>query len=184
MNFKLFDLVNQLAGKSKLMDNIMIIFSKYVPIIFAIVILVLYIYGFVKKDKNTRAIAINTGVFTVLNLFLSAMIGMVYYHPRPFVSHDVNLLFPHSPNASFPSDHSTFTMSIALGINKYSKVYGVILITLSCIVGVSRLYVGHHYPLDVIGAYILVFITNYLYSKFLSKKVANLYLKLEGKILK
>ena len=90
---------------------------------------------------------------------------------------------PHVQDASFPSDHAAGTMSIALGLGKYSKQLGVILTILSFVVGFSRIYVGHHYPLDVAGAYIIVFITSNLYSYKVTGAVDKLYDKIVNKAL-
>ena len=98
---------------------------------------------------------------------------------RPFVNNKVNLLYNHVSDASFPSDHATGTMSIALGFGKYNKIYGIMLTILSIIVGFSRVYVGHHYPLDIVGAYTMVVITNYLYNRLLRDKVEKIYFKFE-----
>ncbi len=182
MNMYLFRLINNLANKNLALDNTMIFFSKYVPYLFMIVIVAVFIVGIIKKKSDYRKVAVNTVVVTVINLILSFIIGGIYYVNRPFVNNKVNLLFPHVKDASFPSDHATGTMSIALGLEKYNKLLSIILTILSVIVGFSRVYVGHHYPMDVIGAYVIVFATRYLYNLKLSNKVANLYEMIEKKI--
>ena len=73
-------------------------------------------------------------------------------------------------------------MSTALGINKYNKIFGIVLTILSLIVGFSRVYVGHHSPFDIIGSYIIVFITSYIYNAKLSNKVNKIYDKIESTI--
>jgi undecaprenyl-diphosphatase len=180
----LFRLINGLAHKSSLLDRIMIIFSTYIPLFFMVALAYVYFYGVVKKDIRIRCIAVDTFVMTVINLIASFGIGKIYYVPRPFVHHKVNLLIPHSADASFPSDHVLGTLGIALGINNWFKIYGRVLVVLSLIVGVSRVYVGHHYPSDVLGGIVIAVIVNYAYRMLVKDKVAQIYVSIEGKFVK
>lgn len=181
MNMEFFRLINDLANKNTVLDNIMIFFSKDVPYIFMAIIAVVFILGITNKNVNNRKAAFSTFVITVINLALSFIIGGIYYEDRPFVHNKVNLLFPHVADASFPSDHATGTMSIALGLAKYNKLLSILLTITSIIVGFSRVYVGHHYPMDVIGAYLIVFETSNIYNLRLRNKVDNLYEIIERK---
>lgn len=183
MNMELFRLINNLANKNAVLDNLMIFFSKNVPYIFMAIIAITFILGIARKDIYSRKVIVSTFVLTVINLALNFIIGNIYYVDRPFVHNKVNLLFPHVQDASFPSDHAAGTMSIALGLTKYDKLLGRILTVLSIVVGFSRVYVGHHYPMDVMGAYILVFAVNYLYNLKLRDKLENLYVIVESKVL-
>lgn len=183
MNMQIFKLINNLANRNVTLDKIMIFFSKYVPYIFMATIAIVFILGVVKNDEECRKTSVNTIIITVINLILSFIIGSIYYVDRPFVHNKTNLLIPHVKDASFPSDHATGTMSIALGLGKYSRILGIIMTILSIIVGFSRVYVGDHYPIDVIGAYIMVFITNYLYNLVLRNKVNEVYIKVEKLLL-
>lgn len=175
MNMEFFRLINNLAYQNSVLDKIMIFFSKDVPYIFMVVIAIVFILGVSKKNADYRKIAVSTFVITAINLLLSFIIGGIYYENRPFVNNEVNLLYTHVEDASFPSDHATGTMSIALGLGKYNKLFSVILAILSVIVGVSRVYVGHHYPMDIIGAYIMVWTSSYIYNFKLRGKVEKLY---------
>lgn len=182
MNMEFFRIINNLANKNGILDGTMIFFSQYVPYIFMAAMAIVFILGMTKKNSNYRKAAVSTFAITAFNLILSFIIGGIYYVDRPFVHNKVNLLFPHVQDASFPSDHATGTMSIALGLKKYNKLLSVILTILSIIVGFSRVYVGHHYPMDVIGAYIMVWITGYIYNFILRGKVENLYEVIENKL--
>lgn len=183
MNMELFRLINNLANENSFFDRVMIFFSKDVPYIFMAIIAIVFILGITKKNSDYRKIAVNTFVITVINLILSCIIGGLYYVDRPFVDNKVNLLFTHVKDASFPSDHATGTMSIALGLRKNNKSLSIILTILSVIVGFSRVYVGHHYPMDIIGAYIIVFATSHIYNLKLRSKVENLYEISEKKLV-
>lgn len=175
MNMEFFELINNLAYQNSILDRIMVFFSKDVPYIFMAATAIIFILGIVKKDDDCRKAAVNTVMLTAINLFLSFIIGGIYYEDRPFVHNKVNYLYPHVEDASFPSDHATGTMSIALGLGKYNKLLSLILTTVSMIVGISRVYVGHHFPMDIIGAYIMVGASNYLYNLKLRSKIDKLY---------
>lgn len=183
MNMELFRLINNLANKNIVLDKVMIFFSKDVPYIFMAVIAIVFVLGITKKNVEYRKVAFSIFVITVINLILSFIIGSIYYEDRPFIHNKVNLLFPHSADASFPSDHATGTMSIALGFAKYNKLLSITLTLISIIVGISRVYVGHHYPMDVIGAYIMVWVASYIYNLKLRNKIENLYEMVEKKIV-
>lgn len=184
INTMIFNAINGLVNHNIILDKLMIVFSNYVPDIFMAVLAVTYIMGIVKANEKMRVITIDTFMITILNLFLSFAIGVFWYVPRPFVNNKVNLLIPHTIDASFPSDHAIGTMSIAVGINKWNKVYGRLLIMLSILVGISRVFVGHHYPSDVIGGYAIVFVTSFLYDRFFKNIVQTIYFKVEGLLLK
>jgi len=182
MNMELFRLINNLANKNTVLDNIMIFFSKYVPLIFMAAIVIVFILGIKQKKCEYREIAFSTVVITVTNLIINLIIRSIFHVDRPFVNNKVNLLVPHDTASSFPSNHATGTMSIALGLGKYNKLLSIILNILSIIVGFSRVYVGDHYPMDVIGSYVIVFATSYIYNLKLRSKVENLYKILEKKL--
>ncbi|AUM92937.1 phosphatase PAP2 family protein [Clostridium botulinum] len=183
MNMEFFRLINNLANKNSVLDKIMIFFPKDIPYIFMAIVAIVFILGITKKNCDYRKVAINTFIIAVINLTISFIIGGVYYVDRPFVHNKVNLLCIHAKNSSLPSDHAIGTMSTALGLRKYNKLLSLILAVFSIIVGFSRVYVGHHYPLDIIGAYIIVFATNYIYNLKLRNKVESLYEAVEKKLV-
>ncbi|WP_300262244.1 phosphatase PAP2 family protein [Clostridium sp.] len=185
MNFwnNIFNSINGLAGKNHLLDSIMLFSSQILPYILLGTVVIVYLIGIISKKKKARGLAVDTIVFTAINLLLSAVISHFFYAPRPFVNDpNANLLYPHKPDSSFPSDHAVGSMSIALGLNRYNKILGTIEIILSILIGISRVYVGHHYPQHVVASFILVIILNVLYIKFLSKSVQKIYFSIEKHI--
>ena len=182
MNFwnNIFTTVNNLAYKNQILDFIMLFISKKLPYIMLGMVVILYLIGILNKNKKARGIAVDTVVFTVINLILSVILGHFFYASRPFVKDPkANLLYYHKADSSFPSGHSVGSLSIALGLTRYNKFLGIISIILSLLIGFSRLYVGHHYPQHVLASFLIVIILNIFYVKFLSKKVQKIYFTIE-----
>ena len=183
MNMEIFRFINNLANRNVALDKIMIFFSKDVPFIFMGIIVLVFILGIIKKNEEHRKMSVNTVIITVINLIINLIIRSILHVDRPFVHNKVNLLLPHDTASSFPSNHATGTMSIALVLGKYNRILEIIMTILSIIVGFSRVYVGNHYPADVIGVYIIVFVTSYIYNLKLRSKVENLYGLIENKLV-
>ncbi|WP_041669024.1 phosphatase PAP2 family protein [Acetobacterium woodii] len=182
MNDAIFRLINNLAYKNIFVDQLMIFISKDLWYFYIAIVVLIFITGLIIKQSSYRKIVFSTLVFVMINLFLSFLIGNIYFVERPFVHNKVNLLYPHVADASFPSDHATGTMSIAVGLAKYNKLLSILLMITSFLVGISRVYVGHHYLLDILGAYVLVFATSFVYKLGLRDKVENLYETVEKKL--
>ncbi|WP_369207668.1 phosphatase PAP2 family protein [Streptomyces sp. PU-14G] len=72
--------------------------------------------------------------------------------PRPFLDHQgVEVLVQGKTDFSFVSDHATLTMAIAVGIFMVQRKPGLVAIALAVLEGFCRVYMGVHYPTDVIG---------------------------------
>ncbi|SFB29962.1 undecaprenyl-diphosphatase [Clostridium frigidicarnis] len=179
MNDSIFTMINGVANKNEFLDKVMIFISNYGPYISIFVVCAIFLMGLINRNENQRKIAVDTFFITVIGMVISFIIGSIYYRERPFVNNKVNLLIEHKSNASFPSDHSLGTMSIAVGMGMYNKILGIILGVLSLLVGISRVYVGNHYPIDVLAGYVIAWVIGYLYSKFLRKYVQKIYGSIE-----
>ena len=151
MNQKLFLIINSFANKNPILDKVGISISEYTPYIF--ILIEIYFY-FVAKKKNESIFAFNS---MLIALFLSKLIGKFYIHNRPSVDKIGTTLVKHKPDGSFPSDHTTFifALAITLFIFNKNKLVGSLLILLAFLGGIGRIFVGVHYPFDIIGAIIL-----------------------------
>jgi len=88
--------------------------------------------------------------------------NLIYFRPRPFVDHEVNLLFYRPTDSSFPSNPATVGFSIATAVWLYNRWLGALFLALTTLFGLSRIYCGVHYPSDVIAGALLGGLSAYL----------------------
>lgn len=185
MNDWLFSLINGMANGSVLLDGFMIIVSKAVPYLYILILLGLYLQGFRKGNFKLRGESFATGVLLVLCLIGSYILGSLFYENRPFVDHpDAILILNHAADASFPSDHAVGTMAIACGILFYCWRLGTWMVYGSVLVGFSRVFVGNHYPGDILGAFILVWVITAVYNKTIRRGVVRAYRGLDRRLMR
>lgn len=107
-------------------------------------------------NGKTRAVAIVAVVAIILSDQTGNILKDLIERPRPCrVLHDVHLLVGCSGSGSFPSNHSANCFAVALTIfMKYRKTTAWAF-AIAALVAFSRVYVGVHYPFDVIGGALL-----------------------------
>jgi undecaprenyl-diphosphatase len=151
MDASLFEMINNLAGEIPWLDAVMILSAKYLLVLFAVTLIIFYLTFQAKQQR----IAILAGVSTLLALGIAQGIAFLDPRPRPYLTHIARLLIERTNDPSFPSDHATFCFAIATMIWLYHRRLGSVLLGLALLVGFSRIYVGTHYPTDVIGGAVL-----------------------------
>ncbi|MER7515278.1 phosphatase PAP2 family protein [Streptomyces sp. NPDC126499] len=72
--------------------------------------------------------------------------------PRPFKDHQgLEVLVAGKTDYSFVSDHATMAMAVAVGVFVASRRFGLAAIGLALAEAFCRVYMGVHYPTDVVG---------------------------------
>ncbi|HID27485.1 MAG TPA: phosphatase PAP2 family protein [Methanosarcinales archaeon] len=102
---------------------------------------------------------------------IKELIKYAVNRPRPFLLHDVILRVSNIPiNPSFPSGHTATAFMIATLLSWKYKKYNYIFYSFAFLVGFSRIYIGVHYPSDVMVGAIIGFAVPKLMLK--SKRLA------------
>jgi len=96
--------------------------------------------------------AVTAAVFAV---GLAALIGAVYYVPRPFVVEHFTPLIQHTADASFPSDHLAAMGAVVAAAWMVARRLALATIAASLVVAFARVYVGVHWVTDVAGGFVL-----------------------------
>ncbi|MFJ8362203.1 phosphatase PAP2 family protein [Streptomyces sp. NPDC093984] len=130
-------------------------------LLLAMVLLVLWCWTSVRRrggeDAASSVAAIvwaplAAGIAVLVNVPIRGFVE----RPRPFVDHQgLDVLVTGKTDYSFVSDHATLTMAMAVGLFVANRKFGLLGLGLALLEGFCRVYMGVHYPTDVIGGFAL-----------------------------
>lgn len=115
---------------------------------------VLFVVLWVRKSAEERGALITATLIMLIGLGINQVLGALYFHPRPFMIGLGHQFLPHPLDNSFPSDHATFLWSLgfALLVTGRLRRWGITLSLAGLAVAWARIYVGVHFPLDMLGS--------------------------------
>lgn len=87
----------------------------------------------------------------ILSQIFAQFIKRLVNRPRPYVVLEQAIAIkPPACQYSFPSGHTCAAFSMALVLTSNIPALGIVFISLGTLVGLSRIYLGFHYPTDVV----------------------------------
>lgn len=157
----LFDINGLAKDAPTWFDRVMGFVGEY-GIMLAMVLVVLWCWWSVRRrgtaDDSVSAVAglvwapLAAGIALVVNIPIRGFVE----RPRPFLDHQgLEVLVAGKTDYSFVSDHATMAMAIGAGLFLANRKFGFAGLALAAAEGFCRIYMGVHYPTDVIGGFAL-----------------------------
>lgn len=120
------------------------------------------------------------GMLPIITDFISSdLIKEHFFRLRPCnnpeMSDHIRLLLSYKPqSSSFTSSHATNHFALAtffyMTLHPFFKSWGKLFFLWAALISYAQVYVGVHYPLDVISGAIIGIMFGYVYSKFYKQK--------------
>jgi len=152
LNLYLFALINSSPGLDGWRLHGAVFAAEWVIMILPLGLVLMWMGG----DTAQREAAVRAFLAAVVALTLNKMIGLAWFHPRPFMAEVGQTFMFHAPDSSFPSDHGTSMFSVALALAfgplREARRFGIALLALGVVVAWARVFLGVHWPLDMAGA--------------------------------
>lgn len=153
-NSLLYDINGLAKSAPNWLDHAVEFIGEYGIVLGLAVLMVCAWWSVRKRDDAPAAVAgllwapLAAGIALLVNIPIRDFVK----RPRPFVDHTgLDVLVKGKTDYSFVSDHATLTMAIGVGLFVANRKYGLIGIGLAFLEGFCRVYLGVHYPTDVVG---------------------------------
>jgi undecaprenyl-diphosphatase len=136
------------------------------------------IIGWIRKDKDLQKQGWETVGALAINTAITQGMKFTFNRDRPYTKYPT-LIYPYDNSEvdrSFPSGHTATAFSVATSLSLQYKKWWVVVpaYAWASSVGYSRLYLGEHYPSDVIAAAAIgagsAWLAHWLNKKYFSKK--------------
>ena len=150
-NHNLFTQANDLARHTPWLHGIAANYAEYGIVLFGALILIA-VWQARHASHPRLAAALWAGLATLIAVGVNQPIVSLVAEPRPYQAHPgILVLVARSTDWSFPSDHSVMAGACAVGLFIASRRLGAVAAVAALLMAAARVYVGAHYPLDVLA---------------------------------
>ncbi|RNB61155.1 undecaprenyl-diphosphatase [Brevibacillus gelatini] len=148
INVHAFRLINDLGKEYPALNPAFYVIAEYT--VYALAVCVL-LYWMTRSYQNRVMVVCAMATFALAE-GLGKIAGTLHYNQQPFAElANVNQLVQKAVDNSFPSDHTILFFSFCMSFWLFKRKAGILWMLLAVCVGLSRIWVGVHYPADVIA---------------------------------
>ena len=152
LDYSAYEAINGLTGNS-LADGAMTFLTAALQVVMVGIVALTFLLPWAEKRRERRRGAVLATASAAIALLINQPVSHLVDRARPYLAHPAHahLLIARSHDASFPSDHATGGFALAVAVFLYDRTIGTLLLVLAAVLAFTRVYVGTHYPGDVVA---------------------------------
>lgn len=152
MDRRAFLSVNRFADRTGWLHPAAVAYAKYGVVVFAALLLLAWFNERRAENLDGQAGAVWAAAAAAIALGIGQIVGALIDRARPYDTlHGVSLLVSRTSDFSMPSDHATAAGAAAVGLLYVNRRIGIVATVLAVLMAATRVYVGAHYPADVLA---------------------------------
>lgn len=167
IDLTLFRILNDFAGHSPLLDSAVIFLAAYSQYLWLAFLIVLCLRPSPHRSRYRIMMLLGSAAAIFARVGVKTVIVMAWARSRPYVvvagAQKLIDTLPSEAYESFPSGHAIFFFALATVISTFDRRLGWWAYGAAALMGLSRVYVGVHWPSDILAGAALGVMTGWVF---------------------
>jgi undecaprenyl-diphosphatase len=152
MDYSLYHAANELTIDYSWLGRGLSVLESWSVVVLAVATFALWLFARPGSSRKWKLACASALASAGLGLLINQLIARIWERARPVVHHpSVHVWGARSHDQSFPSDHASAAFGIAFAVFFFDRLVGSIFLTAAVVIGVGRVFIGAHYPMDVVA---------------------------------
>ena len=158
MDYRIYHAINVFVSHHAWLGRALSFAETWAVPLIAIATVSLWLFARPGGDRKWKLASASALCGAAVGLLVNQIIGKIWHRPRPFAAHPgAHVWGSRSHDPSFPSDHASAAFGIAFAVFLYDRVVGSFFLAAAAFIAVGRVFIGAHYPADVIAGCLVGF---------------------------
>jgi hypothetical protein len=152
VDYRLYRAIDDLAARHTGFAHAVSWLESYGVVLYGLATVALWLLARPGGSRRWKLASVSALVSSGLALLANQVIADLWRRPRPYETHPGAYHLTSSRDPSFPSDHASAVLAIAFAVVAFDARIGLGFLVGAVAISLGRLFVGAHYPGDLLGS--------------------------------